>query len=151
MKRYFFILLAFLFIRCSSRNVYEEYKTLKNEEWCIHQTLRYHTVIRDSANYMLTLSVRHTTDYEMANLWCFLTIKDSTQILCRDTLNLKLAESDGRWLGKGFTLKNIEKTFPETFLLTSGSYTIEIEQGMRIKCLKGIKNVGITVSETQPH
>jgi gliding motility-associated lipoprotein GldH len=80
----------------------------------------------------------------MANLWCFIQIKDSAQTILRDTLNIKIAEPDGRWLGKGNSIKTLE-TPSHIHMLNAGKYTFDIIQGMRTRSLNGIKNVGLVI------
>lgn len=149
MKKYMLPLLGFLCLGCHSGVLFEEYKNIPDEEWCISHTVRFNIEIPEDGTYDLSTGIRHTTDYEMANLWCFIQVSDSARVLFRDTLNIKLAEPDGRWLGNGFTLKSIEKELNKNPHLTQGKYTCEIEQGMRIECLKGIKNVGFIVKKRE--
>ncbi len=147
MKKYLLSLLGFLCISCHAY-LFEEYQNIPDEEWCIRNPIRFKIDIPEDGTYELLSGIRHTTDYEMANLWCFIKISDSTRVLFRDTLNIKLAKPDGRWLGDGFTIKSIEKELNKKTYLTQGEYTCEIEQGMRMQCLKGIKNVGLIVKKT---
>ena len=146
MKKYLLSLLGFLCISCHAY-LFEEYQNIPDEEWCIRNPIRFKIDIPEDGTYELLSGIRHTTDYEMANLWCFIKISDSTRVLFRDTLNIKLAKPDGRWLGDGFTIKSIEKELNKKPYLTQGEYTCEIEQGMRMQCLKGIKNVGLIVKK----
>jgi len=150
MKKYLFFLLL-LVSGCENTTVFKDYQTITDEQWCIENKVKFKPQIEKGGNYQINLMLRHTTDYEMANLWCFITLRDSNRIINKDTLNLKLAEPDGRWLGKGNTIKEIDLPLRQNNLyLSPGEYTLEIEQGMRIKCLKGIKNVGVSISKIQP-
>lgn len=149
MKKLIGFCILFYCISCNHTTAFEEYKILKDEEWCINTPARFEIGITEAGTYNLCTGIRHTTDYEMANLWCFITISDSSSVILRDTLNFILAEPDGRWLGKGFTLKNMEKPLKKNIHFQPGNYTCEIEQGMRIKCLKGIKNIGFIVKKAE--
>lgn len=149
MKRYLLLLISFFCFSCNHNLLFEEYKNIPGEEWCISHIVRFNIDIPEAGTYDLYTGVRHTTDYEMANLWCFIKISDSTRVLFRDTLNIKLAEPDGRWLGDGFTIKTIEKELNKATYLPKGKYTCDIEQGMRIQCLKGIKNIGFIVKKKE--
>jgi len=149
MKKYMLTLLGFLCLSCHPDILFEEYRNIPDEKWCINHTVRFKIEIPENGTYRLFTGIRHTTDYEMANLWCFLQVSDSSRVLFRDTLNIKLAEPDGRWLGNGFTIKSIEKELNKKPFLTPGEYTCEIEQGMRMQCLNGIKNIGFIVKKTE--
>ena len=64
----------------------------------------------------------------------------------KDTVNIRIAEADGRWLGRGGSIKTIEQSLSRNPVhLPQGKVTFRIEQGMRIEELKGIKNIGIKV------
>lgn len=149
MKKYILSLIGFFCLSCHSNILFQEYKTIPDEEWCINHPLRFQIEIPEDGTYDLCTGIRHTTDYEMANLWCFIQVRDSSRVIFRDTLNIKLAEPDGRWLGNGFSLKSIEKQLNKKPHLSPGTYTCEIEQGMRMQCLKGIKNVGLSIKKTE--
>lgn len=145
MKKYIFFIFLWL-IGCSDPTLlYQDYQVVSDEEWCMNHPVSFSFTLPETENCELTLSIRHTTDYEMANLWCFLNVCDSTGSIFRDTIDLKLAEADGKWLGEGNTIKTIERPLKHPLLLPQGNYTVNIEQGMRIKCLKGIKNVGVKI------
>lgn len=148
MKKYMLSLLGFLCLNCHSDILFEEYRNIPDEEWCIDNTVRFNIDIPEDGTYEFFSGIRHTTGYEMANLWCFIRVSDSARVLFRDTLNMKLAEPDGRWLGDGFTIKSIEQQLNKKPYLSRGAYTCEIEQGMRVQCLEGIKSVGLTVRKT---
>ena len=71
-----------------------------------------------------------------------------------DTLEYKMADSFGNWLGTGFTdIKENKLTYREEFSFTeAGVYDINIQQAMRkrdeldgIQSLKGISDVGFRI------
>lgn len=149
MKKYLLLILVFYCFSCNPKLQFEEYKHIPDEEWCINHPVRFNIDVTESGTYKLYAGIRHTTDYEMANLWCFINVSDSARVILRDTLNIKLAEPDGRWLGEGYTIKTLEKELNKSSFLSKGKYTCEIQQGMRIKCLKGIKNIGFIIQKTE--
>ncbi|MCC8173713.1 MAG: gliding motility lipoprotein GldH [Odoribacter sp.] len=141
--------LCFL-ISCSEQAIYDNYQNINDEAWCIGEATEFNFEIPEAGQYQFNIGIRHTTDYEMSNLWCFISLTDSTGYTQRDTINFKLAENDGRWLGKGNILKTLNAPiYKENPVLFPGNYTMKIEQGMRIKCLKGIKNIGLKVEESK--
>ena len=80
MKKYLLSLLGFLCISCHAY-LFEEYQNIPDEEWCIRNPIRFKIDIPEDGTYELLSGIRHTTDYEMANLWCFIKISDSTRVL----------------------------------------------------------------------
>lgn len=146
MKRYLLFIFLLLFAACNSASVFEEYQELSNETWNRYHVLEFTTNLPDSGLYEVRLCLRHTTDYEMANLWCFISTRSSLHTELKDTVNLKIAETDGKWLGQGNTIKAIEQGIDKNpVILPQGRVIFRIEQGMRIDNMKGIKNVGIKV------
>lgn len=146
MKKQILIFLIITLAACQETTVFEKYQALENEEWCLNNDITFDVGITRAAPYKINLCLRHTIDYEMANLWCFLSVRDSTGEILRDSINIKVAEPDGRWLGTGSSIRTVE--FPinqKTVSLTPGKYTFRIEQGMRTKCLKGIKDIGLKI------
>lgn len=144
------LLLLFLFAglitACHSSATFENYQNIQNEIWCNRDTADFQIAIPDSGKYTVTLLLRHTTDYEMANLWCFLQAGTADSVLLKDTVNIKIAEPDGRWIGKGSSIKSLEQiiNYPEV-TFPAGMIRIQIEQAMRAECMKGIKDVGIKI------
>lgn len=148
MKRYLIPILFLLCAACNSSAVFEKYQELPDENWSRYNVLEFTANIPDSGLYQVQLCLRHTTDYEMSNLWCFISTRSSLPTEIKDTLNLKIAEPDGRWLGKGRTIKTIEQNINRNpVMLPRGQVVFRIEQGMRIDDMKGIKNVGLKVTK----
>lgn len=146
MRFYVIVLIAFVAFSCRDGAVYEEYYHVGSEEWCVKDTARFNVVIPSAGTYTMEVCLRHTTDYEMANLWCFVHGRDSLQQVFGDTVNIKVAETDGRWIGSGSSLKVVEQLMNKRSVsLPKGEYTFTIQQAMRIKCLKGVKDVGLKI------
>ena len=67
-----------------------------------------------------------------------------------DTVNLKIAEPDGRWLGKGNSIKTLEQPINRNpVTLPQGNVIFRIEQGMRMEEMAGVKDVGIKIEKVQ--
>lgn len=147
-KKYIYLILFILLLHtaCRQNCVYEDYRDINKEDWCRSEVVEFETTIPDSGRYMVSVFLRHTTDYEMANLWCFLSTRSSAAQELKDTLNIKVAEPDGRWLGDGNMVKTIRQPLHKNpVVLPKGTVTFRIEQGMRIECLKGVKNIGLEI------
>ena len=137
MRKYIFFLSVILMGACQSPAVFEKYEEQPDEVWN-----RYHIVVK--------LCLRHTTDYEMANLWCFVSTRSHGQEQLSDTVNLKIAEPDGRWLGKGNSIKTLEQPINRNpVTLPQGNVIFRIEQGMRMEEMAGVKDVGIKIEKVQ--
>ena len=76
----------------------------------------------------------------------------------RDTLEYKMADAYGNWLGQGYTdIKESKLYYKEKFVFPmAGNYQISLQQVMRqreqvegIEFLKGILDVGFRIEECQ--
>jgi len=148
MKKILIPFIPLLITACHSSAVFEKYEELPEEKWNRYKAVEFTTLIPDSGYYNISLHIRHTTDYEMANLWCFISTRSSADRQLKDTVNIKIADPDGRWLGKGRTIKNVAQNINRNpVFLPKGEVKFRIEQGMRIEDMKGIKDVGIRVEK----
>ena len=70
MRKYIFFLSVILMGACQSPAVFEKYEEQPDEVWNRYHIVEFTADIPDSGQYIVKLCLRHTTDYEMANLWC---------------------------------------------------------------------------------
>ena len=139
-----------MFISCDNSIVFEEYKSFENQKWNTDSIALFNYFITDTTSKnIIKIKLRHTVEYEFQNLFLF--IKSEKM----DTIEIQLANKEGRWLGKGvgdirmvdFVYKN-KKVFSK-----KGDLIIEIEQAMRygnfekIQQLKHIKSIGFRVEK----
>jgi gliding motility-associated lipoprotein GldH len=144
------LLLVTLTASCDRRRVYEENIPIEGGVWNAGQKLVFSVDIPSKTQpYNVLLNIRNTPDYPYSNLFLFLTTRYPDATTSRDTLELTLADYDGRWLGEGmgsvkfsrFLLKKLVQ-FPQT-----GKYSFELEQAMRVKELKGIRDAGFRIEQ----
>ncbi len=146
------ILIAVTLITVSCRNsiFHNESVHLKNNEWKASDTLFYTFNSADTvALYDFYFEIRNTTDYDMQNLYLFITAYYPGNTYSRDTAECILAAPDGKWYGKG-----IGKHKDNRFLFRKGvrfrkpgGYIIAVNQAMRMEILKGISDVGILIKK----
>lgn len=99
--------------------------------------------------YNFYLNIRHNNDYRFSNLYVFLQTDFPNKNISRDTLEIILANKEGKWLGKGWG--NIKE---DIILLKKnlrfplkGNYKFVLWQGMRKDTLKGIEDIGIRIQQ----
>jgi len=150
-----FGLLIVLSYACKSDIVYSEYQGLDNNKWKQDNELAFKIEMQDTvAIYNLFINLRNTKDYEYSNLYLItrMTFPDQTQVL--DTLEYEMTDSDGRFLGSGFSEIKENKLFykEKVRFQQSGSYLFQVKQAMRkhnevrgLESLKGVKDVGLSV------
>lgn len=93
----------------------------------------------------LSLTIAHTNGYPYANLWLEITYR-GPHTAYRDTLNLRLADNYGRWLGQG-----IGTTYQHTYTITPAAnldlrHPIDIRHIMRLDTLRGLDAIGIHIN-----
>ena len=92
----------------------------------------------------ILLVLRNNDAYPFRNLYFFVTLYSPTARLSTDTLEYDMADKWGKWLGTGIDAdkENILAYRSHYRLRESGTYRLEIVQGMRRDSLVGITAVG---------
>lgn len=147
------LLVASLIITaCNSGVVHNESVHLKNNEWKATDTLFYSIDFNDTlSSFDFYFEIRNTTDYDLQNLYLFITAYYPGNTFSRDTAECILAAPDGKWYGKG-----LGKHKDNRFLFRKGvrfrkpgNYIIAVNQAMRNENLKGISDVGILIKKQE--
>ncbi|MFH0761397.1 MAG: gliding motility lipoprotein GldH [Bacteroidota bacterium] len=141
---------AIMLTSCGKDNLYMKNVPLDKDGWPADQFIRFEVPVTDILGaYTIFLQVRNDGRYETSNLWLFITTYSPTGATLRDTLECKLADEEGRWLGRGsggrFSLEipfRYQVRFPE-----KGTYLFEIEHGMRTKKLSYITDLGLRIEK----
>jgi len=137
---------------CNTNVFHNETVHLKNNEWKSTDTLFYSFDSKDTlATYDFYFEVRNTTDYDMQNLYLFITAFYPGDTFSRDTAQCILAAPDGKWYGKGMG-KHKDNRFlfrKGVKFRKSGNYVIAVNQAMRKETLKGIADVGILIKKQE--
>jgi len=141
--------LAWIGWSCTDNAVIDRNVPIPDHAWYYDHQPKLTVRITDTiTRYNLYLNLRHTSDYKYANVYVLL---HQTRPDGRDTterIELRLAESDGRWLGRGggsvYTHQQLIREsfrFPDT-----GEYTFTIEQYMRENPLRAVTDIGLRIS-----
>ncbi len=140
-------LLILILYSCDPDMVYDQYVQTEEGLWKWQNAREFKIEMSDTlAMHNIYLQVRHTVEYPMSNLYMFVHLKGPEGQLLKDTVNLILADPDGRWIGKGVgNLRELQLLYRKnTKFGQSGTYTITLEQGMRIPELP-VTDLGIRV------
>jgi gliding motility-associated lipoprotein GldH len=147
-------LLLFLFIlafgSCDSNRVFEEHIPLKNGIWNVKKNLQFQVTISDLlTRYNVYLNVRNGPEYPYSNLFLFMNTIFPDGHIARDTIELTLADYDGRWLGSGMgSVKFSRFLFREDVgFIQAGSYRFILQQAMRVNELNGIHDIGLRIEK----
>ncbi len=143
------ILAVFLFA-CDRNRIFEENAVIENGIWNVRNKVVFSVPVGDPlARYRVMIQVRNAPEYSYSNLYLFMNTCFPNGKVARDTIELTLADYDGRWLGSGMGSVKFNR-----FLLQSGVrfpekgiYRFEFEQAMRVGELKGIRDFGLRIEK----
>jgi gliding motility-associated lipoprotein GldH len=143
-----FALLLGMLVSCDSKRVYDENIIVENNSWNVRNRMKFDVTITDTGiPYNVYLKVRNAPEYSYSNLFLFLNTVFPDGRISRDTLELTLADYDGRWLGSGIGSVKFSKFLLRKGILfkSPGRYRFELEQAMRVTDLKGIRDIGLRI------
>jgi gliding motility-associated lipoprotein GldH len=143
-------LLATFVLACDSQRIFEEHVALKNATWKSMDKVQFDVAIPDLlTRYNVYLNVRNGVEYPYANLYLFMNTVFPDGKIARDTIELTLADYDGRWLGSGMgNVKFSRFMFKKGVQFEkTGKYRFELEQAMRVNDLKGIHDIGLRIEK----
>ncbi len=158
MLRIFFGL-AFLsvLVSCDSNIVVSDSKPMAGV-WDKAEIVEFTLLEMDSLkNYNLFLNIRNTNEYKYSNLFLIATIEFPQGKTITDTLEYKMANPDGTWLGHGIgSVKENKLWYKENVSFTEkGKYILRIGHAVRnngnvegVTELEGINDVGFSIEET---
>ncbi len=131
---------------CNQHGLRPAFAAVKGEVWKYREPVKIGLDIPHAGNYQMRLTLRHSEDYPYANIW----IKATSPCMA-DTLmsELKLAESSGRWNGRGLG-HLLDYKEPRPHLVTfkqAGPCTLTIGHTMRTDDLEGVVLVGVELGE----
>lgn len=143
---------AAIFISCDSQRVYDTFKRIPDSGWHADSLQRFSFDISDiSINHNIYFNIRNDRNYGFSNLWLFVKIIPPEGELITDTMQVVLANPAGKWLGKGFSgVYTSQIPYRErVYFPAQGTYTIQVQHGMRSVFLEGITDIGVRVERTK--
>lgn len=151
-----FLLLAVLCVSCDSKTVFSETTDMEGY-WRQDEIVAFKIPQLDSLKkYNLFLNIRNSNDYKYNNIFLIVSMNFPHGKIITDTLEYRMANPDGSWLGQGIgNLKENKLWYKETVqFFEEGIYTVTIAQAMRnngtvagVTKLEGITDVGLSVEE----
>lgn len=135
---------------CTNDTIFDQNIAINNRSWSYDEKPSFTIDIKDnSVKYNIYINLRHTGTYAYSNLYLLLHEKGNKLIDTSFRKEIKLAELDGRWIGKSAaSLYEIEYLAKENFTFPdTGVYTFSIEQNMRENPLKDIADIGLKVTQ----
>ena len=158
---FIFLSCCAFFCSCDSNRIYDEYKSVPNQ-WHKDSIISFNVIPPDSINnYNLFVNLRNTNEYKYSNLFLIVEMDYPNGKIIKDTLEYKMADPSGKFLGTGFTdvkenklwYKGHEKPF---VFNETGEYKIKIQHAMRqngqvngIENLEGITDIGFRIEKAK--
>ena len=150
------LLTVLLFTACESNTVFSETKAMDGY-WGQEEVVEFGLPQLDSLkNYNLFLNIRNINDYKYNNIFLIATINFPHGKTVADTLEYRMANPDGTWMGHGIgNVKENKLWYKEGVrFFEDGTYSVTVEQAMRnngevegVRKLEGIVDVGLSIQE----
>jgi len=131
---------------CDQNRYFEQNIEIEKEKWAYHDSKDFIIEMNDTiSSFNFYVNLRNTNEYPFSNLYIFIETIFPDSLKAIDTIELQLADVEGRWLGTGngkykynhFILRKAMR------FVQKGNYTFGIKQAMREDTLYGISDVGI--------
>jgi gliding motility-associated lipoprotein GldH len=133
-------------LSCDKNRVYDHLVNIPSEGWAADKTMEFDVPVNDSKkSYDILLHLRNSGDYKYSNIWLFIETRSPGGNTLRDTMEIKLADDNGRWKGKGIgNIHELLVPYKQNILFPDrGIYHIIITQAMREEALKHVLNIGL--------
>lgn len=155
----FYIFLVILLASCDGNKIYDTYQPIDNNRWSIENSIDFKVNIQEVSQPLnVFLNIRNDKNYAFRNLYVISKMTFPNGLSIKDTLEYKMCDAFGNWLGNGVTdVKNNQLFFLENYLFTEkGIYQFEFTHAMRkrgdlngLQELEGVKDVGLRIEKSQ--
>lgn len=155
-KVFFLSFMLFLIISCEPNTPFSKNKSLSGV-WNKEDVIEFDLPQLDSLKtYNLFVNLRNTNDYKYNNVFLIIVMNFPHGKIVTDTLEYKMANPDGTWLGNGISsVKDNKLWYKESVSFKEkGIYTVSVKHAVRnngtiegVTNLKGITDIGFSVEE----
>ena len=120
-----------LLFSCESENIH--YHSFPDSSWNYQDDIKFHITTEDSTQVRISnISIRHNTSYKYQNIIFFLQHSYKENIISTNTIELLLAEDNGKWIGKGKSnIKEFSTTILSPKTYQNGLHSFSLELAMR--------------------
>lgn len=143
---------------CDSNRIFDNYHSIENNAWHKDSVVTFKFTPKDTLTHRnLFVTLRNNNDYRFSNLFLIVELNYPNGKITTDTLQYKMTEPNGKFLGSGFSDVKENKLWykghKEGFTFNEqGEYEIKVKHAMRenaevngVTELKGITDVGFRV------
>ncbi|RDY59884.1 gliding motility lipoprotein GldH [Flagellimonas nanhaiensis] len=143
---------------CNTNLVFSEFKSMKDAKWDMSESVHFEFSGLDSiAVHNMFINVRNDNTFPFSNLFLITELEYPDGNTIKDTLEYRMAEPTGEWLGKGLgSIKENKLWFQEKIVFPdSGVYKVSVAHAMRrngevggINILEGITDLGLEIEKS---
>jgi gliding motility-associated lipoprotein GldH len=137
-----------MLVGCIDRPMFTDMKNLPDRVWQVNDPAVFEVEVTDTVSFFdFYLNIRIGEEYGFANMYLFIDTRFPDGRGVRDTVECILADRSGRWLGDGSgSVRDNRILFkPRVRFPQTGTYTFELEQGMRTIVLDEVHDIGIGI------
>ena len=143
---------AVLLFSCDKKRVFDEYKSV-GSAWNKDSIVTFDLPVLDSTKrYDLFINLRDNNNYKYNNIFLIVSLETANGFTKVDTLEYKMADTDGTLLGNGFTDIKESKLYYKENVRFRGKYKVHIKQAVRengkvpgVAYLDGITEIGFRI------
>lgn len=156
-KYFQLLVLAFLLISCNSTLVFDEFQSIDDSKWAAENNIEFIVSNADTISAKnVFITIRNNKNYEFSSLFLIAKIEFPKGLRVVDTLEYEMANTQGKWLGTGFTdVKESKLFYKENVIFTEkGDYKFSIQHATRSihdiegeNPLNGITDVGLSIEK----
>lgn len=143
-----FLLISLIVSSCKDSALLDKNITIAEHQWDYAHPAEIAVHITDpSRAYRIYLNLRHTPDYQYANVFLLMHLRQPSGKDTTERIELTLAEPDGRWVGRSAGSNySFQELIKDNYRFAdSGQYVFALEQNMRENPLREITDVGIRI------
>lgn len=144
------LLVAILFLAaCNGTTLFTQAVNF-HDSWPKDKAAKFTVPVEDTLSlFNFYIDIRHTGKYRYSNLYLFMQTRFPNGTYTRDTLEIMLANVQGKWLGKGWGEIKEDRILLKSKLRfpMSGDYEFMMWQAMRVDTLKAIRSVGVDIEK----
>lgn len=133
----------------SDNILYTNFQSVDEDGWMNNQYIEFQldSVVNQQTDVDVLLVVRYSEDYDYESLCLVKEEIISNYDVKTDTIEIRLADSDGRLIGRGQNgLYEVVDTLHRS-LRINDYYSLSLAHGMREKLIEGINDIGIIIKK----
>lgn len=155
MKFKIYILFSLVIFSCDSNVEFLKYNSV-NGVWHKDALQEFSFELNETNEYNTFVNLRINEEYKFSNIFLITTLKDSLNILSKDTLQFKLADKSGKFVGKKrINLVDNKLLHKKQLKLERNKkYFLSIEHAMRVinkvgglENLQGVTDIGYKIEK----